>query len=100
MIPGSRKIPWRRDRLPTPVFWPGEFQGLHSSWGHKESDTTEQLSLSKQKVSSTQSTEHRAQQINIHKNKVILETKKSKKKIAQSNSESDVEARRTPDIIV
>ena len=35
------KIPWRRERLPTPVFWPGE---LHA-WGHKESDTTERLSL-------------------------------------------------------
>ena len=35
------KIPRRRERLPTPVFWPGEFQ-----MGHKESDTTEQLSLS------------------------------------------------------
>ena len=23
-------IPWRRERLPTPVFWPGEFQGLYS----------------------------------------------------------------------
>ena len=23
------KIPWRRDRLPTPVFWPGEFHGLY-----------------------------------------------------------------------
>ena len=22
------KIPWRRERLPTPVFWPGEFLGL------------------------------------------------------------------------
>ena len=22
-------IPWRRERLPTPVFWPGEFQGLY-----------------------------------------------------------------------
>ena len=22
-----RKIPWRRERLPTPVFWPGEFHG-------------------------------------------------------------------------
>ena len=22
------KIPWRRDRLPTLVFWPGEFHGL------------------------------------------------------------------------
>ena len=33
------------ERLPTPVFWPGEFQGLYNPWGHKESDTTEQLSL-------------------------------------------------------
>ena len=23
-------IPWRRERLPTPVFWPGEFHGLYS----------------------------------------------------------------------
>ena len=37
------KIPWRRERLPTPIFWPGEFHGLYSPWGHKESDTTEQL---------------------------------------------------------
>ena len=29
------KIPWRRERLPSPVFWPGEFQGLYSPWGHK-----------------------------------------------------------------
>ena len=29
----------------TPVFWPGEFHELYSSWGFKESDTTEQLSL-------------------------------------------------------
>ena len=27
------------------VFWPGEFHGLYSSWGHKESDTTKQLTL-------------------------------------------------------
>jgi len=42
-IPG--KIPWRRERLPTPVFWPGEFSGLYSLWGLKELDTAEQLSL-------------------------------------------------------
>ena len=35
-----------RERLPTPVFWPGEFHGLYRPWGHKELDTTEQLSLS------------------------------------------------------
>ena len=41
------KIAWRRERLPTPVFWPGEFQVLYSPWGCKESDRTEQLSLTK-----------------------------------------------------
>ena len=34
-----------QERLPTPVFWPGELHGLYSPWGHKESDTTERLSL-------------------------------------------------------
>ena len=43
--PWVRKIPWRRERLPTPVFWPGELQGLYSPWGRKELDTTEWLSL-------------------------------------------------------
>ena len=43
--PWVRKIPWRRERLPTLVFWPGEFHGLYSSWGHKELDMTEQLAL-------------------------------------------------------
>ena len=45
--------PWRRERLPTPVFWPGEFHGLYSPWGHKESDVTERLSLSLRRVSET-----------------------------------------------
>ena len=40
------KIPWRRERLPTPVFWPREFHGLYSPWGLKESDTIERLLLS------------------------------------------------------
>ena len=35
------KIPWRREKLPTPVFWPKEFHGLYSPWGRKESGTTE-----------------------------------------------------------
>ena len=39
------KIPWGRERLPTPVSWPGEFHGLYSPWGRKESDTTKRLSL-------------------------------------------------------
>ena len=38
--------PLGKERLPTPVFGPGEFHGLYSPWGHKESDMTERLSLS------------------------------------------------------
>ena len=43
-------VSWRREWLPTPVFLPGEFHGQrrmagYSPWGHKESDTTERLSL-------------------------------------------------------
>ena len=43
--PWVGKIPWRRERLPMPAFWPGEFDGLYSPWGRKELDTTERLSL-------------------------------------------------------
>ena len=39
------KIPWRRERLPTPIFWPGECHGVYSPWGYNESHTTEGLSL-------------------------------------------------------
>ena len=39
------KISWRRERLPTSVFCPGEFHGLYSPWGLKESDMTEWLSF-------------------------------------------------------
>ena len=45
-IPGLGRSPGGRERLPTPVFWPGEFHGLYSAWGCKESDMTERLSLS------------------------------------------------------
>ena len=46
-----RKIPWRRKWPPTLIFWPREFHGQRSlagygSQGHKESDLTEQLTLS------------------------------------------------------
>ena len=40
------KIPWRSERLHTPVFWPGEFHRLYSPWGRKKSDRPERLSLS------------------------------------------------------
>ena len=35
------KIRWRSEKLPTLVFWPGEFQGLYGPGACKESDTTE-----------------------------------------------------------
>ena len=44
-ISGLGTSPGEGKRIPTPVFWPGEFHGLYSSWGHKELDTTEWLSL-------------------------------------------------------
>ena len=34
-----------RERLATPVFWPGEFNRLYRPWGHKESNMTERLSF-------------------------------------------------------
>ena len=51
LYPWVRKIPWRREWLPTPIFLPGESLGQrsprsYSPRGHKESDTTEQLTLS------------------------------------------------------
>ena len=33
------KIAWRRERLPTPVFWPGEFHGLCILHGVEKSRT-------------------------------------------------------------
>ena len=46
--PWVRKISWRREWLPTPVFLPGKFHRQrslagYSPWGHKESDMTKQL---------------------------------------------------------
>jgi len=44
--PWVRKIPWRREWQPTPIFLPGESHGQrslegYSPWGRKESDTTQ-----------------------------------------------------------
>ena len=49
-IPSVGKITWRREQLPTPVFWPGEFHGqksltVYNPWGRKESDMTDRISL-------------------------------------------------------
>ena len=60
------KIPWRRERLPTPVFWPGEFHGLYGPRGPKESDMTERLIFKRDKPNM------------VTKNIVSLTKKKSK----------------------
>ena len=36
----SWEDPLEKGRLPIPVFWLGEFHGLYSAWGRKESDVT------------------------------------------------------------
>ena len=69
--PGSiwvGKISWRREWLPTPVFLPGESceqRSLtgYSPWGHKQSDTTEQLSTHKNADGYEWRTEHLAEGI-------------------------------------
>ena len=48
--PWIGKVLWRRECLCTPLFLPREFHGHrslvgYSPWGHKESDTTERLTL-------------------------------------------------------
>ena len=45
LIPGLERSPGEGKGNPTPVFWPGEFHGLYSSWSRKESDMTKRLSL-------------------------------------------------------
>ena len=39
--PWGGKISWRRERLPTPGFWPGEFHLLYNPQDCKESGMTE-----------------------------------------------------------
>ena len=52
--PWVRKIPWRREWQPTPVFFPGKFHGQkslvgYSPWHHKGSNTTERLTFQAKK---------------------------------------------------
>ena len=52
LIPGLGRRPGEGNGNPLPVFLPGEFHGQgslmgYSSWGHKESDTAEPLTLSR-----------------------------------------------------
>ena len=49
--PWVRKIPWRREWQPIPVFLPGKSHGQrslvgYSPWGRKELDTTQLLNNS------------------------------------------------------
>ena len=49
-IPGSGRSPGEENGCPHSILawripWIEEPGGLHSPWGHKESDTTEQLTL-------------------------------------------------------
>ena len=58
--PWVRKIPWRREQLPTPVFLPGESHG-RGAWratvhGVSGSDTPEQLTLSLSRATKFNST--------------------------------------------
>ena len=51
LFPGLGRFPVRREKLPTSVFFPGEFHGQrslagYSLWGHKVLDTTEQKTVS------------------------------------------------------
>ena len=50
LVSQVKKIPWRREWQPIPVFLPGECHGWrslagYSPWGHKESDTAEGLRM-------------------------------------------------------
>ena len=39
------EYPLEKEKLPIRVFWHNEFHRLYSTWGLKELDTSEQLSL-------------------------------------------------------
>ena len=43
--PTVGNMPWRRERLPTALYWPGELHALYSPPGLKVSDTSDQISF-------------------------------------------------------
>ena len=52
------KIPWKREWQSIPVFLPEEFHGQRSllgygPWGHKELDTTEQLTHTQEDIANS-----------------------------------------------
>jgi len=57
------KMPWKRKWHPTSVFLPGKLNGQRSllgdsPWGHKEQDTTKQLSMLSLSLSHTHTHTH------------------------------------------
>ena len=76
--PWVGKIPRRRERLLTPVFWPGEFHGLYSPWGCKELDTIEWLLIcdSTEKIF-PQETENHCQVLCMEMRSYLLYTSQS-----------------------
>ena len=71
-------MPWRRERLPTPIFWPGEFYGLYSLWGCKESDMTKQLSVSHMHIYVLFHINRNFQVVSPKSSKVFLKDKQDK----------------------
>ena len=55
-IPGLGRFPWRRERLPTPVSWPGEFQRV----GHNLVTFTFTFSCAENKLKMDQCLEHKS----------------------------------------
>ena len=78
--------PWRRERLPTPVFWPGEFHGLYSPW--KESDTVEWLSSNLQYLVQYQA--HSIWSVNMWTERILKKFYEDKIPRARQDSDSYV----------
>ena len=65
---GVQSLGWedpleKGERLPTAVFWPGEFHGLYRPWSLQESDTTEKQITSHNNIDETAALTHRAQSL-------------------------------------
>ena len=49
-VPQVGKIPWRKKRLSSPAFWPGEFHELHNSWDCRIGHDGLNLNIQKTKI--------------------------------------------------
>ena len=76
--PWVGKIPWRREWLPTPLFWSGEFHGLHSPWGRKvRHDWVTFTKLKDSQIDKDWKLKIRSVDENVEKEEVILCTYRS-----------------------